>query len=156
MENPFPQQLQVIKKFFDTATAGLDETDADFAPRPEMFTVAVQVAHVAQTVDWFVEGGFGEGWKMDFGEADAALRKDVTSLADARARLDRAFENAAQVIGSKTMAELREPFPPDSPIMAGLPRMAIVDGINEHTAHHRGALSVYARLRGKVPAVPYT
>ncbi len=156
MENPFPQQLQVIKKFFDTATACLDETDADFAPTPEMFTAAVHVAHVAQTVDWFMEGGFGEGWKMDFAEAEQELRKKVTSLAEARAWLDRAFESAAHVIGSKTMEQLRERFPADSPIMAGLPRMAIVDGINEHTAHHRGALSVYARLRGKVPAVPYS
>ncbi len=26
---------------------------------------------------------------------------------------------------------------------------------SSHTAHHRGALAVYARLLGKVPAMPY-
>jgi uncharacterized damage-inducible protein DinB len=25
----------------------------------------------------------------------------------------------------------------------------------EHTAHHRGALTVYSRLLGKVPPMPY-
>jgi uncharacterized damage-inducible protein DinB len=25
----------------------------------------------------------------------------------------------------------------------------------EHTAHHRGALTVYSRLLGKVPLMPY-
>jgi len=25
----------------------------------------------------------------------------------------------------------------------------------EHTAHHRGALTVYSRVLGKVPAMPY-
>ena len=46
------------------------------------------------------------------------------------------------------------PLPKDG-IMGGAPRMAIVGGIIDHTAHHRGALSVYARLRGKAPAMPY-
>ena len=36
--------------------------------------------------------------------------------------------------------------------MAGAPRSSIVDGLADHTAHHRGSLAVYARLRGKVPA----
>jgi hypothetical protein len=27
--------------------------------------------------------------------------------------------------------------------------------VNDHTAHHRVVLAVYARLRGRVPATPY-
>jgi uncharacterized damage-inducible protein DinB len=39
--------------------------------------------------------------------------------------------------------------------MGGEPRISILFGILEHTAHHRGALSVYTRLCGKVPLMPY-
>ncbi|MCF8432232.1 MAG: DinB family protein [Melioribacteraceae bacterium] len=33
--------------------------------------------------------------------------------------------------------------------------MAVVGAIADHSAHHRGALAVYARLAGKVPKMPY-
>ncbi len=36
-----------------------------------------------------------------------------------------------------------------------LPRIAIVGAMAEHMAHHRGALSVYARLLGYAPPMPY-
>ena len=39
--------------------------------------------------------------------------------------------------------------------MGGVPRAAILSGITDHTAHHRGALTVYARLLGKTPPMPY-
>ena len=39
--------------------------------------------------------------------------------------------------------------------MSGAPRLAVVSGIVDHTAHHRGALSVYCRLLNKVPPMPY-
>jgi uncharacterized damage-inducible protein DinB len=39
--------------------------------------------------------------------------------------------------------------------MGGLPRYAIVSALTDHTAHHRGALTVYARLLGLVPPMPY-
>ena len=32
---------------------------------------------------------------------------------------------------------------------------AVINGITDHSAHHRGALAVYARLLGKEPAMPY-
>jgi uncharacterized damage-inducible protein DinB len=33
--------------------------------------------------------------------------------------------------------------------------MAIFRAITDHTAHHRGALTVYARTQGIVPPMPY-
>ena len=39
--------------------------------------------------------------------------------------------------------------------IGGIPRIAIIGSITDHTAHHRGALSVYARLNGVVPPMPY-
>ena len=43
---------------------------------------------------------------------------------------------------------------PANPIMQG-PRYEVIGGVVDHTAHHRGALAVYARLQGKTPAMPY-
>ena len=40
-------------------------------------------------------------------------------------------------------------------MMAGAPRFAVIEGIQDHTAHHRGALTVYSRLLGMTPSVPY-
>jgi uncharacterized damage-inducible protein DinB len=39
--------------------------------------------------------------------------------------------------------------------MGGVPRFAITNALTDHTAHHRGALTVYARLLGLVPPMPY-
>ena len=39
--------------------------------------------------------------------------------------------------------------------MGGQPVSDVFWGLVDHTAHHRGALTVYARLLGKVPPMPY-
>jgi uncharacterized damage-inducible protein DinB len=119
-----------------------------------MFCVAAQVRHVADTVDWFVEGAFGDGWDMDF-EAHVAHAHAATSLADEVAHLERAHEAAAALIQGMSDEELFAPIA-DGAIMGGAPRAAVVSGILDHSAHHRGALAVYARLLGRQPAMPYS
>ena len=146
-------QLKTAKQYFHKSTECLDEGDSGFSPSEGMFTAAQQVAHTAQIVDWFMAGVFGSGFDMDFAKLDEEVRK-VSSLKAARESFDGSFAKLIDLIGSKTMEELSEPIP-EGPIMAGAPRMAIVAGLIEHTSHHRGALTVYARLRGKVPAMPY-
>ena len=66
----------------------------------------------------------------------------------------RAATNTCFRAPTPTDAELMAPIA-DGPIMGGAPRMAIVNGITDHTAHHRGALTVYARVSGVVPPNPY-
>jgi uncharacterized damage-inducible protein DinB len=78
----------------------------------------------------------------------------VKSLAEAKERLQQAFADAAAVIGAATDQQLFEPIP-DKRIMEGAARCSIVSGVTDHTAHHRGALAVYARLLGKEPPMPY-
>ena len=146
--------IRNTKAHFDRSTSTLSEKDSGFAPKPEMYTVAQHVAHAAHTVDWFMEGAFGEkGFAMDFAEQDATVRR-VTSLTAARAWMDRAVEHAVKTLGSKTAAELEAPLPKDG-IMGGMSKGSIVPGIAEHTSHHRGALAVYARLLGRTPPIPY-
>ena len=67
-------RLKTTLKFFQGTISGFEEADSGFAPGPEMFTVAAQVAHVADTVDWFVEGAFGKGWNLDFAALEARIK----------------------------------------------------------------------------------
>ena len=141
-------------KYFQAMTSGFDEADSGFAPTPEMFTVAGQVAHAADTVSWFVEGAFGKGWNLDFEAFDARSRA-VKSLAEANTRLDRAYERAIGTIEAATDEELNTPGP-DERMFKGVPRARIVTGIVDHTAHHRGSLAVYLRVMGRKPTMPYS
>jgi uncharacterized damage-inducible protein DinB len=146
--------LRSARQFFETSTACLTEEDSNFSPVPGTWTVAQQVTHAAQTVEWFLEGAFRpEGFDLDF-EKHAAEVAEARSLTEARARFARAFDQAFAVFGKATPEELAQPLPA-GPVMGGEPRSAVVTGAVDHTAHHRGALTVYARLLGRVPAMPY-
>jgi len=150
----FANQFLASQDFFNRSTRVLDEADSGFRPAESMMTAAQQVAHAAQTLDWFVEGvSRPEGFNLDFA-AHAAALDAVISLAAARQSLDAAYANAIGFFRSRTPEQLAEPLPP-GPIMGGQPLSDVVWGMIEHTAHHRGALTVYSRLLGKVPPMPY-
>ncbi|MBU1702033.1 MAG: DinB family protein [Candidatus Eisenbacteria bacterium] len=152
-ENPYPMILTQVKAFFNRTIRNLDEEDSNFAPTPEAFTAAQQVAHTAQTIDWFVKGAFDpEGFSMDFEGAHKEISA-VTSLSEAKAWFDRSMDNAVKVFENRSMEEINQMIP-KNPIING-PRHVIVGGISDHTAHHRGALSLYSRLCGKIPPMPY-
>lgn len=147
-------QLKVTKEFFDRSTRPLTEEDSNFKAYPDAFTVAQQVAHTAETVDWFFEGAFRpESFDMDF-EAGTKRLMAVTSLTAARQLLDKAFEKAIATAESKSAEEWAACLPPN-PILGELPRYVIISSLVDHTAHHRGALTVYTRQLGKVPPMPY-
>lgn len=147
-------ELQAVRKYFERTISIFEDDDSTFAPKPDMFTVAQQVYHVAQTIDWAVAGAFGDGWNMDFEAHDHEVR-EVQSLTEAKAAFARAMENAEVVIRSQSEEALNSLFPDDDPILPGKPRRDLVGIITDHTAHHRGALAVYTRLIGKVPPMPY-
>ena len=147
-------ELKAMKEYFDRSTRVLEEADSAFAPAEGMFTAAQHVAHVAQTIEWFIGGVFAPGgFDLDFERLDRETRK-VTSLAAARAWMERACAAAQAAVEGHSESEWAALLPP-GPIMGGAPRYAVFGGLTDHTAHHRGALTVYSRLRGKVPAMPY-
>ncbi len=153
--NHFALPLKQSLQFFSRTCSVFHDDDAEFAPTPGQFTVAQHVAHVAQTIDWFMEGGFRpEGFDLDFGKHHQVVRECV-SLEEAMIWLAKSVDQAALVLAPKTSAEMMEPIA-DGPIMAGEPRAAIIAAIAEHTAHHRGSLAVYARLLGYAPPMPYS
>jgi uncharacterized damage-inducible protein DinB len=150
----FANQLLASQDFFARSTRILGESDSGFRPQEDMMTVAQQVAHTAQTLDWFIEGASRpEGFDLDF-EKHAKALAAVTSLAAARQMLEAAYANAIQYLRSRSPEDLSRPLPP-GPVMGGQPVSDIVWAMVEHTAHHRGALTVYSRQLGKVPPMPY-
>ena len=117
-------------------------------------TVAQHVAHVARVVDWFMEGAFrAEGFDMNFEpQIQTVLR--IESLSSAREWFEKSMTGAIRLVAAQSDAELTTALPP-GPVLGGLPRITIVREIVEHTSHHRGALTVYTRLKNIEPPDPY-
>ena len=150
----YASQLLASQDFFARSTRVLEEADSGFRPQTGSMTVAQQVAHVAQVVDWFVQGATRpEGFDIDF-EAHAKEVAAVTSLAAARKWLDDAYAKAVDFLRSASDEDMERPLP-EGPVMGGKPVSDIVFAMIEHSAHHRGALTVYSRLLGRVPPMPY-
>jgi len=141
------------EKYFNRSTDCLTQDDSSYRPTEDQMTVAQHVAHVGMTIDWFLEGAFGDGFDMDF-EAHLVSLQEITSLSEARASLAASFDKAREAIASKSREELMAPLP-EGPVMGGAPLSGIIHAMDEHAAHHRGALTVYSRMLGKTPAMPY-
>lgn len=146
-------ELDSTLRFFERTVSILDESDSTFAPTPEMMTVAQHVAHTGLTVDWFREGGFTGDWNMDF-EGEAKKIATYTSFEGALQLLRDAFARLRERTAASSDEELGALLP-DNPILGARPRYELFEALIDHTGHHRGTLAVYARLRGKVPPMPY-
>lgn len=148
------QDLTTARERFVRSTSNLTESMSGFAPAPGTMTTAQQVAHVARVLDWFVEGAFrSDGFDMNFEDQIKAVLA-VETLSAAREWFERSMADAIRVLSAKSEAELAALLPP-GPVLGGLPRIDIVREIVDHTAHHRGALTSYARMNNIVPADPY-
>lgn len=148
------KEIKSSQEFFERSTRVLSESDSMFKPAGESFTVAQQFEHVADTIHWFLDGALSsQGFDLNFEEHCAKLQK-VTSLTNARASLNHAYEMLISKIQSMSEQDLMEPMA-DSPVMGGEPRYYAFLSVVEHTAHHRGALTIYTRLLKKVPLMPY-
>jgi len=154
MKQGLIEELKSTSEFFNRSTSCLSEEDSGFSPSPGTWTAAQQVAHTAQTIDWFVNGMFDpSGFDLDFeklGREVAACQ----SLAEAHQWFEDAVARAVKAVESRSESDLLAPLP-EGPVMGGAPRAAVISAIVDHTAHHRGALTVYSRLLGKVPKMPY-
>ena len=154
MKESLKIQIRTMKDFFDNSTAVLTEDDSNYAPQPEMLTVAQHVAHTAHTIEWFLDGAFSEsGFDLNWDEHMEEIKK-IHSLQDARQWMERAVDRVMDSLDDKTESEWLAKIA-DGPIMGKVPRFAIFNAMTDHTAHHRGALTVYARLVNKTPAMPY-
>ncbi len=154
MKDAFINELKRSQEYFERSTRCLEEEHSGHAAAEGMMTVAQQVAHVAQTVDWFLNGVKNDaGFSMDF-EKSAKEILAVTSLAEARKWIDKSYAAVIEYIETTPEDELTKPVTAGA-LMVGMPRFGIAPSIVEHTAHHRGALTVYARTLGLTPKMPY-
>ena len=154
MKEGLIEQVKTVRQFFLNTISCLSEEDSAFAPKDEMYTVAQLVGHTADTVRWFFDGAFGpNGFDMNFEDYPERMKK-YRSLKQAIEDFEGAIEYAIGTITGVDETELIARIREDQ-IMAGAPKMAVVGALADHTAHHRGALGVYARLLGKVPQMPY-
>ncbi len=119
-----------------------------------MLTVAQQVAHAAQSIEWFINAANNEAkFDLDFETAHAEVR-EYTSFDKAVEWFNRASQKGIDLYNGMSEEEIMTPLP-DNPIMGPVPKAALLGSITDHTAHHRGSLAIYARLLGKVPQMPY-
>ncbi|MEM8994993.1 MAG: DinB family protein [Acidobacteriota bacterium] len=147
--------LHGCREFFERSTRVLTDEHGGFAPHEGLMTVTQQVAHVADTFDWFRNALVHmEGFDMDF-EAMEARIAAVESLAEARQKFEKAHGELIAFLATSTPQSLAVQLPADDPVMPGAPRAALVAAVVEHTAHHRGVLTGYARSLGLVPPMPY-
>lgn len=147
------RQLQAVQSYFEKTISCFEAPDGDFAPKKGLFTVAQQIAHAAQTVEWFLEGAFRpQGFDLDFESLEGEIRA-ITTLEDGLAWWRTALQEAHRSIEGSAAEAWDEPI--RGKLMAGMPRRSIFSGIADHTAHHRGALAVYARMLDRVPPMPY-
>ena len=153
--NSYAAPIMQALQFLSRTCSVFREDDSQYAPTPGQFTVAQHIAHVAQTIDWFMAGGFrDEGFDLDFAAHQIQVR-EVDSLEAAFAWLAKSVDAAAAALETKTQAEMMAPIA-EGPVMGGEPRAAVIAAIAEHTAHHRGSLAVYGRMLGYAPPMPYS
>lgn len=146
-------EINSTEKFFDRTTRCLREEDSSFRPYPQAYSVAAHVDHAADAIDWFREGCLHDRWSLDF-EAAIAESHAAPSLEAARTELAMAFARLRSELAATSRERLAEILP-ENPILSGRPRFHVVGAVVDHTAHHRGALAVYARLLGLEPLMPY-
>lgn len=153
MKEGLIKELEMQKTFLLNTINCLTKEDSGFRPNDKMYTVAQHIGHAAETIDWFMEGAFGKGFDMNYDNYEQRMKEKYNSFDDSVKLLNEATARGIETIKNASDAELMEPITGE--IMNGAPKLAVIGGITDHTAHHRGALSVYARLLGKVPAMPY-
>ena len=154
MKDQLMQALTSSLQYLERTTSCLQASDGSFRPTEDALTAAQQLAHIGQSTEWLIDGAFSPtGFDMSFA-GNLELLEKIESLEEAREILRAAYAKAMERVQSASDEEWNAPLP-EGPIMGGLPRHTIIPVIVEHTAHHRGALSVYARLCGHTPAMPY-
>jgi uncharacterized damage-inducible protein DinB len=124
-----------------------------FCPVAGTMTVAQQINHIAFMIRWFVQGAFGTGFDLDPEKNNAAVRENI-DLKEAVRRLNETYDDYIAFLETLTVAELDAHMPPN-PILGEVPRITLLRAQADHTAHHRGVLTVYLRLLGIVPPMIY-
>ncbi|MBI1291282.1 hypothetical protein GC173_08570 [bacterium] len=141
------------RHFLDNVLNALPVDAGSAVPLPGMMTAAQQIVHIAATLDWFLEGVFGSGFHDDFSAQQEALAR-ATSIAEARVQLNAAWDRWIAAVENCPESTLQDVLPPN-PFFQGKIRETVIMYNSDHTAHHRGILTVYLRHLGITPPMVY-
>ncbi|QSQ25945.1 DUF664 domain-containing protein [Pyxidicoccus parkwayensis] len=177
--HPFVQKLRMHREFFHRTLECFRDEDANCRVTPEAMTAAGQVLHAAAAIEFFLSGLFGvfEGWSLmsqrppgfvDMSWTEGAntspearntspdVQEAGRSLKKALELFDRSMDSASAMFGARTMEELTQvPLPPTPFFPPWFTAAHVFEIMIDHTAHHRGALTQYARFLGREPKIPY-
>lgn len=126
--------------------------DGDLALRPGngSMSTAELLAHVVSSRN-FLRGVFQEGEpRTELFRVDV----DASTVAAARQALAQSWRAVLEAIDATDEERLNERIAPFGPQWE-MTRLAMAELMLEHEMHHRGQLSVYARVAGHVPPDMY-
>ena len=142
------------RKFLDNILRDLKPEHGGFRPVDEMMTVSQQIKHIALTTRWFYSKALGTGFDFaSFEEYLEEMKKPIT-LREALDLLNETYDESISAFEKMTGEEFDEVVK-DDPMLGTFRKSDMILYNNEHTAHHRGALSVYLRLKGITPRMIY-
>jgi len=150
---PLGAMIREVHECFLRGIRPLDEADASFRLYEDGRTVAQEVAHVGQMVDWFMEGAFGAGFDYDYIALEERLA-EIESLSKAKALVDRAFDDAIDRMESASLKALFRRLP-EGGMLSNEYAISVVGGIVDTTAQQRGVVSCAIRALGRAPGFPY-
>jgi hypothetical protein len=107
----FADKLRASQEFFERTLACMQEEDGTFQPQESAFSTIAQVAHAAQTVDWFM-GGIEEG--KTFNTDSEGLEKELVytkTLQAAKAWFQRSMAMAILAAEEKPIPSGIRSFP---------------------------------------------
>ncbi len=184
IDNPYAKKIYDHHEYFHRVVDIFDESESTFRPSKDLLSVAGQILHVSILIEYFLSGLFGkyEGFSplsdqelgfMDMSWTKIADEKHLhlvldpikwprafiasTSVVEALKLFDEAMTKAVEFIGAMSSQDFAVAKPPINPVFAPekFKYPDILEVMNDHTAHHRGALVVYAHLLEKDPRMPY-
>ncbi|MBX7245474.1 MAG: DinB family protein [Candidatus Sumerlaeaceae bacterium] len=127
-----------------------EDKDLGLKPGEGSMSTAEQIQHICQSHN-FIRGLFEDKVvAMDLFQKPydvSSVRAAVKSIGEARAEVVR----AAKAASDDFLAEQIEPFGPEWKMS----RLMLAEVMLDHECHHRGQLTVYARVAGKVPPMVY-
>ena len=147
------EHVRQEREYLMKIVGAFESGQGKFRPAEGMITVAQQINHITFMIRWFVQGAFGTGFDLNPDKSAAATREDL-DLNEAIRRLNETYDDYIAFLETLTVAELDAHMPPN-PILGEVPRISLLRAQADHTAHHRGVLTVYLRLLGVVPPVIY-
>jgi uncharacterized damage-inducible protein DinB len=126
-----------------TIDAAPDDAALDWRPTPESFSLGQQLAHIAQTEDYYTRGLFEGEWRPELLRFDTAPR----GRAAVRTYFGQVRTRFAAHLDAMSATDLDAPRDaPDAP--PGLTLRWWLWFVLEHEIHHKAQAAVYLRQMG--------